>query len=79
MKEPITTIQVSRENRDRLAAFGLAGESLNDALSRILDNADIVWASDPVAPEKWAGCKKFIDIGDNRVFLWADDSIPILE
>ncbi len=40
MKEPITTIQVSRENRDRLAAFGRAGESLNDALSSALDIAE---------------------------------------
>lgn len=79
MKEPITTIQVSRENRDRLAEHGKAGESLNDALTKILENADIVWASEPVPPEKWAGCKKFIDIGDNRVFLWADGSISILE
>lgn len=37
MKEPITTIQISRKNRDRLAAFGQAGESLNDALSHVLD------------------------------------------
>lgn len=41
MKESITTIQVSRENRDRLAAFGLAGESLNDALSHVLDLAEV--------------------------------------
>jgi hypothetical protein len=40
MKEPITTIQVSRKNRDRIAAFGEAGESLNDALSRALDRAE---------------------------------------
>jgi hypothetical protein len=40
MKEPITTIQVSRKNRDRIAAFGNAGESLDDALSRILDLAE---------------------------------------
>jgi hypothetical protein len=32
-----TTIEVSRTNRERIAAFGKAGESLNDALSRILD------------------------------------------
>jgi hypothetical protein len=41
MKEPITTIQVSRKNRDRIAAFGNAGESLDDALSRALDRAEI--------------------------------------
>lgn len=42
MNEPITTIQISRENRDRLANFGRAGESLNDALTRILDLAEVV-------------------------------------
>lgn len=40
MKEPITTIQITRENRERLATFGTAGESLNDALSRALDLAE---------------------------------------
>jgi len=40
MKESHTTIEVSRENRDRIASFGKAGESLNDALSRILDVAE---------------------------------------
>ena len=40
MKEPITTISVSRRNRDRIAAFGKAGESLDDALSRALDAAE---------------------------------------
>jgi len=38
--EPTTTIQVSRENRERLAAFGKAGESLNDALSTALATAE---------------------------------------
>ena len=40
MKESHTTIEVSRENRDRIASFGKAGESLNDALSRALDMAE---------------------------------------
>jgi len=41
MNEPITTIQVSRKNRGRLAKFGNAGESLDDALSRLLDFAEV--------------------------------------
>jgi hypothetical protein len=41
MKESHTTIEVSRVNRDRIAAFGKAGESLNDALSRALDYAEL--------------------------------------
>jgi hypothetical protein len=44
MKESHTTIGVSRVNRDRIAAFGKAGESLNDALSRILDLAELMQA-----------------------------------
>ena len=79
MKESITTIQVSRENRDRLSAFGKAGESLNDALTKILDNASIVWASDPVAPERWAGVKKYIDVGEHRAWIMQDDSLIIPE
>ena len=35
-----TTIQVSRSVRDRIAKFGEAGESLNDALLRILNIAE---------------------------------------
>jgi len=38
--EPTTTIQISRENRERLASFGKAGESMNDALSCVLDLAE---------------------------------------
>lgn len=37
MKVPITTIQVSRENRDRLASMAAYGESLNDVLDRLLE------------------------------------------
>ena len=40
MKPDHTTIEVSRTNRERIASFGKAGESLNDALSRILDVAE---------------------------------------
>lgn len=40
MKKSHTTIEVSRENRDRIAAFGKAGESLNDALSLALSLAE---------------------------------------
>ncbi len=46
MKEPITTIQVSRTNRNRLAAFGQAGESLNGALSRVLDTIEKIKSED---------------------------------
>jgi hypothetical protein len=35
-----TTIQVSRDARDRLAKFGLAGDSLNDALLVVLNIAE---------------------------------------
>ena len=35
-----TTIQVSRSTRYRIAKFGEAGESLNDALLRILNIAE---------------------------------------
>jgi hypothetical protein len=45
MKSSHTTIEVSRENRDRIAAFGKAGESLNDALSRVLDKAETIHSS----------------------------------
>lgn len=34
-----TAVWVSRENRDRLANYGKAGESLNTALDRVLDLA----------------------------------------
>ena len=37
MKESITTIQISRRNRNRLATMAVYGESLNDVLDRILD------------------------------------------
>jgi hypothetical protein len=32
-----TSISLSKENYDKLKRFGFAGESLNDALGRILD------------------------------------------
>ena len=35
-----TTIQVSRSVRDRIAKFGEAGESMNEALLRILNIAE---------------------------------------
>ena len=35
-----TTIQVSRDARDRLARFGQAGDSLNDALLAVLNLAE---------------------------------------
>lgn len=35
-----TTIQVSRDARDRLAKFGQAGDSLNDALLTVLNIAE---------------------------------------
>ena len=35
-----TTIKISRVNRQRIAKFGEAGESLNDALSKALDFAE---------------------------------------
>jgi hypothetical protein len=35
-----TTIAVSNENRDRLAKFGVANETMNDALGRVLDIAE---------------------------------------
>jgi hypothetical protein len=38
--EGITTIQVSRDARDRLAKFGEAGESLNTALLHVLNIAE---------------------------------------
>lgn len=40
MAEKITTIKVSRDNRDRLAKFGDVGESFDDALGRVLDMAE---------------------------------------
>ena len=40
MAEKITTIKVSRSNRDRLAKFGDVGDSFDDALSRVLDMAE---------------------------------------
>ncbi len=77
MKESITTVQVSRKNRDRLAAFGRAGESLDNALSRILDVVDVIWLSDPAAPEKYMGVKKCIDVAESdwRAWLMVDGSI----
>jgi hypothetical protein len=35
-----TTISVSRDTRDRLAKFGRAGDSLNDALMAVLNIAE---------------------------------------
>jgi hypothetical protein len=35
-----TTIQVSRDARDRLSKFGQAGDSLNDALLAVLNIAE---------------------------------------
>ena len=40
MAKKITTITVSRDNRDRLAKFGDVGESFDDALGRVLDMAE---------------------------------------
>lgn len=40
MAKKITTIKVSRDNRDRLAKFGDVGESFDDALGRVLDMAE---------------------------------------
>ena len=35
-----TTIKISKENRERLANFGKAGESLNTALDKVLSMAE---------------------------------------
>lgn len=40
MGENTINIRVSRENRIRLAEFGKAGESFDDALGRVLDLAE---------------------------------------
>lgn len=77
MKEPVTTMSVTRKNRDRIAAFGKAGESLDDALSRIMDVVEIVWVSDAAPPERWAGVKKYVDVGDERIWLMQDGSLVI--
>lgn len=40
MKEDISSMRISKENRERLANFGRAGDSLDTALSRALDLAE---------------------------------------
>jgi hypothetical protein len=40
MVEKVTTIKVSKNNRDRLAKFGDVGDSFDDALGRVLAIAE---------------------------------------
>lgn len=40
MGEKITTIKVSKSNRDRLAKFGDVGDSFDEALGRVLAIAE---------------------------------------
>ena len=40
MGEKITTIKVSKSNRDRLAKFGDVGDSFDEALGRVLTIAE---------------------------------------
>ena len=40
MKESITTIQVSRRTRDRLAAKAVYGDSLDDVIAKMLDKEE---------------------------------------
>ncbi len=42
MGEDMTNMRISRRNRDRLAMFGFAGESFDDALDRVLTMAEEV-------------------------------------
>jgi len=40
MAEQMTTVKVSKRNRDRLANFGRVGDSFDDALERVLTIAE---------------------------------------
>ena len=40
MVENMTNMRVSKHNRDRLAHFGMVGESYDDALGHVLDMAE---------------------------------------
>ena len=40
MAEPMKLIKVSLQNYERLQKFGVAGESINTALKRVLDIAE---------------------------------------
>ncbi len=40
MGEKKTTLKVSKKNRDRLARYGVTGESFDEVLERVLEIAD---------------------------------------